>query len=320
MIAGQIAIYLPLSTVLNFQFKDDFYFRALSALFMKTKVLIASLALLSSSIVSHAQSFDKEGHRGGRGLMPENTIQSMEKAIDLGVTLEMDISFSKEKIALVSHDQHIGSAIALKPNGDTISKAEEKSLILFQMPYAEIRSYIFGQRFYPAFPEQQKLKTYIPKLADLIDSVEAYAKTHHKPQPHYNIETKTTIAGDNKLHPAPEEFVSLLMQVIKQKGIQKRVIIQSFDVRTLEIMHRDYADVPTAYLVSNGKLSDNLAKLTFKPTIYSPAFAIVDQTMVDDCHKSTIKVLPWTVNKPEDIARMKSLGVDGIISDYPDRL
>lgn len=271
-------------------------------------------------MVSFGQTFDKEGHRGGRGLRPENSVPSMENAVELGVTLEMDISFSKEKIAIVSHDQRINPIIALKPNGDTISRTEEKNLILFQMPYADIKQYIFGQRAYPAFPQQQKIKTYIPKLADLIDSAETYAKVHHKPLPHYNIETKTSPAGDGILHPGPDEFVSLLMQVINQKHIQQRVIIQSFDPRTLEIVHRDYPKLPTAFLVSNGKLADNLSKLTFKPEIYSPTFGIVDEATVQNCHQRGIKILPWTVNKPEDIARLKSWGVDGIISDYPDLL
>ncbi|WP_233268730.1 glycerophosphodiester phosphodiesterase family protein [Mucilaginibacter lacusdianchii] len=266
-------------------------------------------------------TFDKQGHRGCRGLMPENTIPAMKKAIDLGVTLELDISFSKEKLPIVSHDQVLLSKIALKPNGDTISKAEEKTLLLYCMPYAQIRQYDVGKKFNPSFPTQQKMAAYIPLLAELIDSAETYAKQKGVALPHYNIETKTTPQGDGIEHPAPAEFVKLLMQVINKKKIQNRVIIQSFDPRTLEIVHHNYSEMPTALLVSNkDDLQKNLAVLSFKPTIFSPDHKMVNPGMVAACHEAGIKVIPWTVNDPRQIAKMKQLGVDGIISDYPDRL
>ena len=289
------------------------------------KILSALGIIIIASIFAtagHAQTtFDKEGHRGGRGLMPENTISSMKNAVDLGVTLEMDISFSKEKLPIVSHDQFINPRFCLKSNGDTISNLEAKSYRLYGMPYSEISKFDVGSKFYPLFPQQKKIKEHIPLLADLIDSVEAYAKQKGVKPPHYNIETKTSLKGDNVEHPAPQEFVDLLMAVIVKKGILDRVIIQSFDPRTLDMVHKQYPQVPTAWLVSNKKsLKENLSSLSFKPTIYSPDFKMLDKQMVDECHTLGIKVLPWTVNNAEDIARIKALGVDGIISDYPDRL
>ncbi|WP_255563256.1 glycerophosphodiester phosphodiesterase [Mucilaginibacter sp. 21P] len=279
------------------------------------------VAVTTFFVVYGQTSFDKEGHRGGRGLMPENTISSMKNAVDLGVTLEMDISFSKEKLPIVSHDQFINPRFSLKPNGDTITNQEARSYRLYGMPYAEIRKIDVGSKFYPLFPQQKKIKEHIPVLADLIDSVEAYAKQKGAKPPHYNIETKTSPKGDNVEHPAPQEFVDLLMAVIIKKGILDRVIIQSFDPRTLEIVHKQYPKVPTAWLVSNKKsLKENLSSLSFKPTIYSPDFKMLDKQMVDECHTSGIKVLPWTVNNADDITRIKALGVDGIITDYPDRL
>jgi glycerophosphoryl diester phosphodiesterase len=266
-------------------------------------------------------AFDKQGHRGCRGLMPENTIPAMKKAVDLGVTLELDISFSKDKFPIVSHDQVLLSKIALKPNGDTISKIEEKSLLLYSMPYAQIRQYDVGKKFNPSFPVQQKLSAYIPLLTELIDSADTYARQKGVALPHYNIETKTTPQGDNMEHPAPAEFVKRLMQVIKKKKIQDRVIIQSFDPRTLEIVHRDYPAIRTALLVSNkDDFQKNLAVLSFKPTIFSPDYKMVTSEMVASCHEAGIKVIPWTVNDPRMIEKMKSFGVDGLISDYPDRL
>lgn len=265
--------------------------------------------------------FDKEGHRGGRGLMPENTISSMKKAVDLGVTLEMDISFTKEKLPVVSHDQYINPAFTLKANGDSITRQEASGLRLYSLNYTEIKTFDVGSKFYKQFPHQQKIKEHIPLLSVLIDTVEAYARVKHLPAPHYNIETKTSPAGDNITHPAPQEFVDRLMAVLIAKGILKRVIIQSFDPRTLEIIHKQYPSVATAWLVSDQKdLKTSLSALTFKPTIYSPDYRMLNKQVVDECHSQGIKVIPWTVNDPKEIQAIKALGVDGIISDYPDLL
>ena len=284
---------------------------------VKYIILMVAMPFLASG----QEHFDKQGHRGGRGLMPENTIPAMKNAIDLGVTLEMDISFTREKLPVVSHDQYISSKFALKPNGDTLTKAEEQKLVIYQLNYNQVKSYDVGRKFYAAFPNQKKVEAHIPLLSVLIDSAEAYARQKGAAPPHYNIETKTAPGGDNILHPAPAEFVKLLMQVINDKKIQDRVIIQSFDPRTLEIMHRDYPAVPLAWLVSNkATLKQNLSALTFKPTIYSPEYRMVDKQLVDDCHAAGIKILPWTVNTPDKIKLLKEMGVDGIISDYPDLL
>ncbi|AMR32211.1 glycerophosphodiester phosphodiesterase [Mucilaginibacter sp. PAMC 26640] len=286
---------------------------------MKNKILLFATLFMTNHVFGQIP-FDKEGHRGGRGLMPENSILSMKKAVDLGVTLEMDISFSKDKEVLVAHDQYILSVLALKPNGDTISKTEQEQLKLYQMPYEEIKSYVYGKKYYPLFPDQQKLATYIPKLSEVIDSSEAYAKKLHENPPVYNIETKTSPDGDGVLHPGPEEFVERLMAVILKKHIEKRVIIQSFDPRTLEIVHRKYPAIPISYLVYKNTLEANLQLLSFTPDIYSPVFKLVDAQLLESCHAKKMRVIPWTVNEQADIDRLKKLGVDGLISDYPDRL
>ncbi|WDF57318.1 glycerophosphodiester phosphodiesterase [Mucilaginibacter sp. KACC 22063] len=284
-------------------------------------IVMLSFVIMSVTLTHAQETFDKQGHRGGRGLMPENTISSMKNAVDLGVTLEMDISFSKEKLPIVSHDQFINPKFTLKENGDTITTQEAQSLRLYAMPYEEIKRFDVGSKFYPLFPQQKKVKEHIPLLSELIDSVENHAKQKGAKPPHYNIETKTSPRGDNVEHPAPQEFVDLLMALLNKKGILNRVIIQSFDPRTLEIVHKQYPDVQTAWLVGNKKsLKENLSSLSFKPTIYSPEFRMLDKQVVDECHAMGIKVLPWTVNNPNDIANMKAIGVDGIISDYPDRL
>lgn len=263
-------------------------------------------------------NFDKQGHRGARGLMPENTIPAMKTALDLGVTLEMDISMSKDKKVLVSHDQWMNSGFVLDPQGKEIPKDKQKTdYNLYNMTYKEIKKFDVGSKLNKAFPNQKKMVAYIPQLSELIDSVEAYAKEKNYKAPYYNIETKTNVKGDEIFHPGPEEFVKRLMKVIKSGKIQDRVIIQSFDVRTLEILHKKHKAIKTAYLVSKGDLEENLKLLSFKPDIYSPAYKLVNKEMVKKCHEIGLKVIPWTVNTKKEIDDIKNLGVDGIISDYP---
>ncbi len=267
-------------------------------------------------------SFDVEAHRGGRGLFPENTIIAMKKAIDLGVnTLEMDIHISKDGEVVVTHDDYLNANFILNPNGTSFTKTEGKEKLIYQMNYSELKRYDVGSKYYPGFPQQHKAKTYIPRLADLIDSVQTYLTANKKPQVFYNIEAKCSAKGDGVLHPNPEKFVNLLIKVIQEKGITPYVIIQSFDKRTLQIIHQKHPKIKTAFLVSEKDTYDAYLKdLGFKPFILSPAYKIVDAELVEKCHQNGIKVIPWTVNTLPEIQELQSLNVDGIITDYPNLL
>lgn len=280
--------------------------------------LFISLGFLSAKA---QRSFDTEAHRGGRGLMPENTIPAMLNGVRTGVrTLELDTHITADGKVVVSHDGYMNSLIMQKPDGSDIPKAEEKQYILYKMNYADIRQFIEGVKDYPAFPQQQKIKTYKPLLSDLIDSVETYVKTHHLKPVHYNIETKSSAAGDNVENPVPAEFVKLLMDVIKQKKVTKRVIIQSFDPRTLQVLHQQMPRVKTAFLIQAGDYDGSIKTLGFKPTILSPEQKIVTADMVNTAHKNHVQVIPWTVNDEDKMKALIDLKVDGMISDYPDRL
>lgn len=267
-------------------------------------------------------AFDAEGHRGCRGIMPENTIPAMLHALNLNITtLEMDAVITKDKQVILSHEPFFNHHITTKPDGSLVSEAEEKSLNIFQMSYAETQRYDVGLKPNPAFPKQQKMAATKPLLSELIEKVESAVKQKGRKPVFYNIETKTQPAGDNIYHPAPEEFVDLLMGVINKAGIAHRVIIQSFDFRTLKVLHAKYPAVMTAALVegvSKRSMQQQLDELGFTPTIYSPYFVSVNKAMVDEAHLLNMKIVPWTVNDKAGIDKLKALGVDGIISDYPD--
>lgn len=266
--------------------------------------------------------FDTEAHRGGRGLMPENTIPAMLNAIDIGVTtLEMDTHITRDSLVVLSHDDYINPLFTQTAEGENIPEKDAKKYVLYQMGYAELRKFDVGSKLYANYPQQRKLKAHIPLLADVIDSVQTYLKDQNKAQAFYNIETKLSPEGDNRFHPGPETFVKLLMDVIEQKKIAPWVIIQSFDKRTLQVLSKKYPGIKTSYLISNEKsLDENLNELGFKPSIYSPAYKLVTAGLVRECHARGIKIVPWTVNTAEEINTLKALGVDGIISDYPNLL
>ena len=270
------------------------------------------------------RTLDVQGHRGCRGLMPENTIPAMLKAVELGVTtLELDVVITKDQQVVLSHEPFFNHEITTKPNGELVSEAEEKRLNIFEMVLEEVSRYDVGMRAHPRFPDQVKLKVAKPSLQAVFDSVKAYCNQTGKPIPFFNIETKSNPATDDVYHPAPAVFVDLLMAVIAKKGMQEKTMIQSFDFRTLQYLHLKYPTMATVALVEGfdkTPFEGQLDKLGFVPNVYSPNYALVDSNLVVACKQKNIRLIPWTVNDTADMKRLKSLGVDGIITDYPDRL
>jgi glycerophosphoryl diester phosphodiesterase len=265
---------------------------------------------------------DIQGHRGCRGLMPENTWPAMQKAMDLGVnTLEMDVVITADSQVVLSHEPWMGHEIATAPDGKLISAEEEKQYNIYRMSFSELSRYDVGMRPHPRFPKQEKIAVSKPLLAAIFDSVSSYAQQHQMPIPFFNIETKISPEGDGIYHPAAAEFCELLMNVVKEKGMEKYVTIQSFDPRSLRYIHEHYPTVPTALLTEAPVAADvetRIKELGFAPAIYSPAHEAVTASMIDWCHKQHIRVIPWTVNSRERIDSLVKAGVDGVITDYPD--
>lgn len=258
---------------------------------------------------AEVEDFDKQGHRGCRGLMPENTVPAMLHALQLSVTtLEMDVVITKDKKVVLSHEPFFNHDISTKPGGSVILPTEEKGLNIYKMNYEEVKQFDVGLKPHPRFPLQQKMAAYKPLLSDLLDSVQQYMVSAKRPLPFFNIETKCLPATDNLYHPEPAEFVELLMAVIKEKEIEDRVIIQSFDFRTLQYLHQKYPHIKTAILIEDFDkrgIEKQIEALGFQPAIYSPHFSLVNEKLLAYCHQRAIKVIPWTVNKKEEIERLK---------------
>lgn len=293
-----------------------------------------------------SQSFDKQAHRGGKSLYPENTIPAMKNALKMNITtLEMDLAITKDKKVILSHDAFLSPELVTKPDGTYIPKDSGFYYKIYEMPYTKIKTFDVGLKKLSNYPDQKKMKAQKPLFSDVIDACEAFARELKRPLPFYNIETKTRPFSDNIFHPEPKEFVDLMMKIIVEKKIQDRVIIQSFDPRTLEILHKEYPKIMTALLVEkvdDKKLAQQQAYfknipvekfkmypdhlsgvagdmkfLSFTPTIYSPEHNLVTPQLVQECHALGMKVIPWTVNTKERLKELKDMGIDGVISDDP---
>ncbi|MEZ4702164.1 MAG: glycerophosphodiester phosphodiesterase [Rhodothermales bacterium] len=267
-------------------------------------------------------AFDLQGHRGARGLLPENTIPAFLKALDIGVTtLEMDVVISKDLQVVVSHDPWFSSEICTRPDGQPVPPDQREAYKLFEMTYKEIARYDCGSRGNPRFPGQEPMRVVKPLLKDVIAAAEAYVQAHNLPAIFYNIETKSTPRTDRIYHPEPALFTELLYDVLSEAGITQRATIQSFDVRTLRVARRLDPHLRVALLVSADEdrgFRGNIDALGFAPDIYSPQFTLVDEALVAEAHARQIAVIPWTINALEDMQRLKALGIDGLITDFPD--
>lgn len=297
---------------------------------MKMKIIVSAILLLLTVGKSFAQinkrmhtlnTIDNQAHRGGRGLMPENTIAAMLAVMDNEkvTTLEMDLAITKDKQVVVSHDPILNPLITTKPDGSFIKATELNENIIYQMDYATLAKYDVGLKMHPGFTSQKKLAAAIPTLSSLIDSVEAKSKTIGRKM-NYNIEIKSVEGKDITEHPVPDEFVELVVSTLQKKNILDRTSLQSFDLRPLRVLHEKYPSIKTAYLVFGADCANaekQIALLGFQPTIYSPEYKYVNQAMIDYCHQKNIQVIPWTVNTKEEINALIQLKVDGIITDYP---
>ena len=267
-------------------------------------------------------SLDIQGHRGCRGLMPENSIPAFLMAIELGVqTLEMDVVISGDRHVIVSHEPYFSHEFCQDPSGKEILPEEEKSHNIFQKSVAEIQRYDCGTKIHPRFPDQIKTKVYKPTLSEVFERVEPLVKEYGIDDLKYNIEIKRQPEQDGEFHPAAAEFVDLVLKEVNNFNLANRVIIQSFDAETLNVVRAKAPNITLAWLIDNNYgLEQNLTILGFTPDIYSPNFRYVDAQLIQLVRSKNLKIIPWTVNDPKDISKMISIGVDGIISDYPDRV
>lgn len=266
--------------------------------------------------------FDWQAHRGGRGLFPENTIPGFLGMSKYPVrTLELDVVISKDGIPVVSHEPWMSAEICLDTLGERMEASQGENLKILEMDYSEIRQYDCGSKRHDLFPRQQPGTVQKPTLQAVLRAVTTYYQKQGKTIPAFNIEIKSRPEWDGTLTPPPSEFVNRVLQVLQGVDNQQRlrICIQSFDVRSLEEVRRQSPQTAVALLVNNKQsVSENLERLSFPPDIYSPRYDLLSAADVTSLHEKGIQVIPWTVNQLPDMVRMINMGVDGLITDYPD--
>lgn len=291
--------------------------------------------------VSMASAFDLQGHRGARGLAPENTVAGFARALQIGVTtLELDLAMTKDGAIVVSHDLHLNADITRGPDGKFLSGPGPaiRSLTFDDLQRYDVGRLKPGSAYAARFPGQQPVDgARIPALTEVFALVRR-AEAHHI---RFNIETKLTPASGAD----PETFARAVAARVQETGLAERVTVQSFDWRTLAIMRKIAPDIERACLTIEADDEDNIQRGKPGPSpwtagldiddfggsvprlvqaagcsVWSPYFRNVTVDTLKEAKTLGLKTIPWTVNEPADMQRLIGMGVDGLISDYPDRL
>jgi len=285
-----------------------------------------------------ALAFDAQGHRGARGLAPENTIAGFEQALAIGVsTLEFDVVLSAEGVPVVSHDTAPNPDITRDANGQWLKSRGRpfNTLNLDEIAAFDVGRINPGSRYARDFPSQLPIDgERIPTLSDVFKRVKDL-KAH---QTRFNIELKLN-PNRPRESPEPAEFVRAVLEVIQRHGMASRTTIQSFDWRVLQEVHRVAPNMPLSYLsaqlprfdtLSTGDWTHGLKLASFEDApsmvaaaggkLWSPNFRDLSQPVLAKARELNLRVIPWTVNEIPDMGRLIDWGVDGIITDYPDRL
>ncbi len=257
------------------------------------------------------ENFDWQGHRGGRGLMPENSIEGFIHALSFPVrTLELDVVLTKDNVVLVSHEPWFSEEIC------DCAALENKNL--YQLTYAEIKLIKCGNKPHPRFPEQQQLTTYKPSLIDVVEAVKKHCKAQGIDMPRFNIELKSQAEWNGVYLPETRLFVERVYETIRGLGIVELTTIQSFDPGVLNVFMRMNTNLQFAFLTEEkGEPLEQMLVLDKLPDIYSPYYRNIDKAQVEQLQKLKMRVIPWTVNTIQEMREIIKMGVDGIITDYP---
>jgi glycerophosphoryl diester phosphodiesterase len=299
--------------------------------------LVLALALAAAP----AQALDLQGHRGARGLLPENTLASFQRALELGVTtLELDIAITKDGVLVIHHDPTLNPDITRDASGKFL---DQRGPAINTLTWAQLQAYDVGRikpetGYARQFSEQKPLDgTRIPRLSDLFDLV----KRSGDDKVRFAIETK--LRPDKPEETAlPEPFARAVVEGIRKAGMAARSQILSFDWRSLQVVQKIAPEIQTVYLTAQQSWLDNVGAGRAEGSIWTAGFQFrehdsiprmikaaggshwsvhfrdVDAQKVKEAQSLGLKVLVWTVNDPALMARMLDLGIDGLITDRPD--
>lgn len=294
-------------------------------------IIILMLCIVScTAMPDQTNKIFIHGHRGCRGLLPENTLPAFEHAMTLGVdALELDVVCTADHQLLISHEPWMSHEKCTYHDGRCTPEMDTLTNI-YNMTAKEAQQFICGTMPMAKFPEQKQVKTYKPLLLELVELVNDYSDSTGRKPPLLNIEIKsyfnryadgTEKIGDGEYHPAPDAYADIAIAEILNLGIEDNCIIQSFDPRVLRSIHSKRLSLKLVYLTDDKSISleEQLNLLGFEPYGLSPHFEMITEQVVELCRQRKIELITWTVNEKEDIARIIRMGVKHIITDYPDR-
>ncbi len=310
---------------------------------MRTRAVAAALL---AAVASSTAAIDLQGHRGARGLAPENTLAAFKTALAIGVTtLETDLALTRDGVVVLSHEPRLHAALTRGTDGRWLS---EDGATIFSLESDELARYDIGRlnpaHKYAAQWTEQKAHDgeRIPTLQQLFD-LARHARSPGGRPVRFNIETKITpTSGDTT--PDAERYARVVVDAVRAARMSERVTVQSFDWRTLREVKKFAPELPTACLTIESQNMNTVTPDTsgaspwhagLKPAdhggslprmaqaagcaIWSPFWRNVTAENITEAHALKLKIIPWTVNDPAEIERLAALGVDGIITDYPDR-
>lgn len=282
---------------------------------MNRLMIIIFVLLTLSSLSGQSQSeLSLQGHRGARGLYPENTIYGLLKTLEVPEvnTLEFDLSVTKDKQIILSHEPWINEEICFL-------YASEEGHNIYSLSYEMVKQIDCGSKGHPSFPDQEKTFSTKPLLSETLKAIKQYCSEHKLELPYLNIELKSRTSWYGVYCPMPDQFTKLVEQVLLKSGYPKeKIIFQSFDSEILIQFRQSELNWTLSYLVdSKIQPSKVIRKLGFKPDIISPNFKFINKNWVDKYHNKGMLVIPWTINQVKDMSILLEYGVDGLISDYP---
>ena len=289
------------------------YFSPMKKILFYTALLFGSCTenMKTESQTKIPENFNWQGHRGCRGLMPENSIDGFLHALEFPIqTLELDVVMSRDMEVIVSHEPWFTQEICIC---DTL-----KTNNIFQMSYDEIKAIDCGSKIHPRFKDQKKVNTYKPSLSEVVAAVKKNCVEHKRALPKFNIELKSQVEWDVIYTPSVGDFVDQVYLSICRLGIEDITTVQSFDTRILNRFMSMKTKLRIAYLTEDD--SDplvQLEQLNQLPHIYSPLYTTLNTKVVQDIKKLNLEVIPWTVNDTASMLNLIEMGVDGIITDYP---
>jgi glycerophosphoryl diester phosphodiesterase len=260
------------------------------------------------------------GHRGFRGLYPENTLIAFTEAIKIGVdAIELDIVMSADGKIVVSHEPFMSQITCLKPNGSELTAQEDQQFNLYKMSYEEIKQFDCGLKKNPKFPEQNSIAAYKPLLSETIEVCDTFAASQNT-SIDYIIEIKSDADLYGTFYPNPPEYVTAIFKVLDVYSICDRVILKSFDVTILNEIKRQRPSQKTSLLINREEsIKEKLKQLDFTPETLGVYFKLLSEDIVMYYKNKGVLINAWTVNNTKKIQEVIALNVDGVITDYPDR-